>query len=169
MRERLMHLVSSFWLPLPFLTPREVDTNDQKGETWFLIVLHSLENVCLLLISRWTYSVYSIGQFFIHAAVAINIFATIISIRNFKTLKAQSFVLLLLVLVAFNICAASFVRAMVLDFDQGVFYIDLCLVVLNVLGILLSDIYQEKCAVYAGIPHTLVDLPSFGPEVRTFW
>ena len=51
MRERLMHLVSSFWLPLPFLTRREVDRDDQKAELWFLVILHTLENICMLLIS----------------------------------------------------------------------------------------------------------------------
>merc|ERR1712012_151614 len=55
MRERLMHLVSSFWLPMPFLTHREVDRDDHKAELWFLVALHSLENVCLLLVSRFAY------------------------------------------------------------------------------------------------------------------
>ena len=55
MRERLMHLVSSFWLPLPFLTIRGVDRGEEKAELWFLIVLHSLENFLIVLSSRLVY------------------------------------------------------------------------------------------------------------------
>ena len=86
-----MHLVSSFWLPLPFLTRREVDRDDQKAELWFLVVLHSLENLCLLLISRWAYNSYPLGQFLIHIVVAIDIFAALFSIINCNTFKVRSF------------------------------------------------------------------------------
>ena len=55
MRERLLHLVSSFWLPLPFLTIRGVDRGEEKAELWFLIVLHSLENFLVVLTSRLVY------------------------------------------------------------------------------------------------------------------
>jgi len=55
MRERVMHLVSSFWLPLPFLTIRGVDRGEEKAELWFLIVLHSLENFLIVSISRFVY------------------------------------------------------------------------------------------------------------------
>ena len=50
-----MHLVSSFWLPLPFLTLRGVDRGEEKAELWFLIVLHSLENFLIVLASRLVY------------------------------------------------------------------------------------------------------------------
>jgi len=52
MRERVMHLVSSFWLPLPFLTIRGVDRGEEKAELWFLVTLHSLENFLLVFASR---------------------------------------------------------------------------------------------------------------------
>jgi len=55
MRERVMHLVSSFWLPLPFLTIRGVDRGEEKAELWFLIVLHSLENFVIVSASRLVY------------------------------------------------------------------------------------------------------------------
>ena len=55
MRERVMHLVSSFWLPLPFLTIRGVDRGEEKAELWFLIVLHSLENFLIVSASRLVY------------------------------------------------------------------------------------------------------------------
>ena len=50
-----MHLVSSFWLPLPFLTIRGVDRGEEKAELWFLIVLHSLENFLIVFASRLVY------------------------------------------------------------------------------------------------------------------
>ena len=52
MRERLIFLVSSFWLPLPFLTIKGVDRGEEKAELWFLVVLHSLENFLIVLVSR---------------------------------------------------------------------------------------------------------------------
>ena len=55
MRERVMHLVSSFWLPLPFLTIRGVDRGNQEAEFWFLMVLHSLENFLIVSASRLVY------------------------------------------------------------------------------------------------------------------
>merc|ERR1719398_571163 len=55
MRERIIHLVSSFWLPLPFLTIRGVDRGEEKAELWFLIVLHSLENFAIVSVSRIVY------------------------------------------------------------------------------------------------------------------
>ena len=55
MRERLIHLISSFWLPLPFLTIRGADLGEEKAELWFLVALHSLENFFIVLISRLVY------------------------------------------------------------------------------------------------------------------
>ena len=55
MRERVLHLISSFWLPLPFLTIRGVDRGEEKAELWFLIMLHSLENFLIVLSSRLVY------------------------------------------------------------------------------------------------------------------
>ena len=55
MRERLLHLVSSFWLPLPFLTIRGVDRGEEKAELWFILALHSAENFLIVLASRLVY------------------------------------------------------------------------------------------------------------------
>ena len=55
MRERILHLVSSFWLPLPFLTIRGVDRGEEKAELWFLIVLHLLGNFVIVFASRIAY------------------------------------------------------------------------------------------------------------------
>ena len=55
MKERLMHLISSFWLPLPFLTLRGIDRGEEKCELCFLVMLHSLENFLIILTSRLIY------------------------------------------------------------------------------------------------------------------
>merc|ERR1719222_723639 len=165
MRERVMHLVSSFWLPLPFLTCREVDRDDHKAELWFLVVLHTLENFCMLLFSRWAYSSYPLGQFLVHILVAFNIVAVFFAIINYKTLKVWwGFPLLLLGLVAFDIYPVFIIIDLVKEFDATVFVIDLCLVIVNVFGILVLIVYRQKFALYAGIPQNVPGLPSFGPE-----
>ena len=161
-----MHLVSSFWLPLPFLTRREVDRDDQKAELWFLVVLHTLENFCMLLFSRWAYSSYPLGQFLVHILVAFNIFAVFFALINCKTLKVWGFLLLLMSLVAFDIYPVFMILALVKNFDATVFIIDLCLVIVNVFGILVLIVFQRKFALYAGLPQNFPGLPSFGPEVR---
>jgi hypothetical protein len=53
--ERLLYLVSSFWLPLPFLTPRPVDRGEEGPEFRFLAALHTIENLAMLAISRAFY------------------------------------------------------------------------------------------------------------------
>ena len=166
MRERIMHLVSSFWLPMPFLTCREVDRDDQKSELWFLVALHGLENFLLLLVSRLAYSSYPLDHFLVHVLVAINILAIFFSVINFKT--CRNLAVLLISLVAFNIAAAFLVEALVTEITLGLFSIDLCLVLTNVSGILVSVTYQQKVALFAGVPTNLSDLPSFGPEV-SWW
>merc|ERR1719507_2854002 len=49
--ERWLHLVSSFWLPLPFLTLKGVDRGEEKSELWFLTTLHTTENLLLVSVS----------------------------------------------------------------------------------------------------------------------
>ena len=69
-------------------------------------------------------------------------------------------------MVAFDISAAFLIKALVKEFVLGVFVIDLCLVIVNVLGIIVSSTYQLYVKLYAGLPQTFPDnLPSFGPEV----
>ena len=55
MVERWLHLLSSLWLPQPYLTRREVNRGEEKSELRFLLGLHTCENICLLLVSRWAY------------------------------------------------------------------------------------------------------------------
>merc|ERR1719507_2889150 len=53
--ERWLHLVSSFWLPLPFLTLEGVDRGEEKSELWFLMTLHTTENLLLVSVATWAY------------------------------------------------------------------------------------------------------------------
>ena len=53
--EKLLYLVSSFWLPLPLLTIEGVDRDEAKPDLWFLITLHACENLGLILFSRCAY------------------------------------------------------------------------------------------------------------------
>ena len=55
MRERFIHLVTSFWLPMPFLTIRGVDRGNEKVELCFLVMLHTMENLLIVFLSRLVY------------------------------------------------------------------------------------------------------------------
>ena len=55
MTERWLHLLTTFWLPLPYLTLEGVDRGEEKSEQWFLIALYTCENLALLIGSRWAY------------------------------------------------------------------------------------------------------------------
>merc|ERR1711894_800440 len=83
MREWIIHLVSSFWLPLPFLTIRGVDRGDEKAELWFLIVLHSLENFLFVFSSRFVYlqESYPLGiVIFDSVLVLLNFLGVLVSV-----------------------------------------------------------------------------------------
>ena len=83
MRERVLHLISSFWLPLPFLTIRGVDRGEEKAEIWFLIVLHSLENLLIVSISRIAYlqESYPLGiVIFDCVLVLLNLLGVLVSV-----------------------------------------------------------------------------------------
>ena len=55
-KEQAIYLVSTFSLPLPFLTIKGVDKGEEKEELWFLVALHSLENFLIVLASRLVYT-----------------------------------------------------------------------------------------------------------------
>jgi len=54
-KERLLHLLLSTWLPLPYLTMRGVDRGEDLVEEIFLTILHAVENLLLLAVSRAFY------------------------------------------------------------------------------------------------------------------
>ena len=54
-KERLLHLLLSTWLPLPYLTMRGVDRGEEVAEEIFLTILHAMENLLLLAVSRAFY------------------------------------------------------------------------------------------------------------------
>ena len=96
MRERLIYLVSSFWLPLPFLTIRGVDRGEEKAELWFLVVLHSLENFMIVLASRLVYLLscsdllesYPLGiVVFDCSLVCLNLMAVLVTVFYVKKIE----------------------------------------------------------------------------------
>ena len=83
MKERMIYLISTFSLPLPFLIIGGVDKGEEKTELWFLVVLHSLENLLIVLASRIVYaqSSYPIGiVVFDCVLVLVNILAVLVSV-----------------------------------------------------------------------------------------
>ena len=165
----MLHLISSFWLPLPFLTIRGVDRGEEKAELWFLIVLHSLENALLLLVSRWGYGSNTLGNFLIQLMVIIVSVLMSLStiVGSTKGLKSRhSFALLCL--PAAIILAVFASQAFSDNLPIGIVLFDCVLVILNLFGVLLSVFYVNKVELYAGLPQDLSSLPSFGPEVSFY-
>ena len=90
MRERLIYLVSSFWLPLPFHTIGGVDRGEEKAELWFLVVLHSLENFLIVLASRLVYLQESYPHgivVFDCSLVFLNLMAVLVSVFYVKKIE----------------------------------------------------------------------------------
>ena len=172
MRERLLHLVSSFWLPLPFLTIRGVDRGEEKAELCFLIVLHTIENIALLLVSKWVYlGGYPRGLLLLHASLLIvNIVVLAFSLVKKQTIQGSRFVWFYLVLlVSFSVLAVFLPRTFSDSFSPALLAMDLSIVALNIFGVAIAYSYTKEFELYADIqhlPHTLPDLPSYGPEVR---
>ena len=159
MRERLRHLVSSFWLPLPFLTIRGVDRGEEKAELCFLIVFHAIENILLLLVSKWAnHPGYPLELLLIQISLLIiNVVALILSIVKNK--KLFFFLALLNIVGVFLLGILSGTVLLPL------LAMDLSIVTLNILGVATAYFYTKKFELYADIQH-LPDLPSYGPEVR---
>ena len=108
MRERWLHLLSSFWIPLPFLTLKGVDRGEEKSELWFLIVLHTCENIGILLVSRWAYLPdYPLGLLIVQLVLlTANVVALILSAVKKQPSQGSRFVwFYLLLLVSFNALA----------------------------------------------------------------
>ena len=83
-KEQAIYLISTFCLPLPFLSIRGIDRGQEKAELWFLVALHSLENFLIVLASRLVYtqsSYYPLGILaFDCVLVLVNIMAVLVSV-----------------------------------------------------------------------------------------
>ena len=87
-KEQAIYLISTFSLPLPFLTIKGVDRGEEKAELCFLVVLHSLENFLIVLASRLVYlqESYLLGiVVFDCVLVLLNILAVLVSVLYVKT------------------------------------------------------------------------------------
>ena len=168
MRERWLHLVSSFWIPLPFLTLKGVDRGEEKSELWFLIVLHTCENIGILLVSRWAYLPdYTLGLLLVQLVLlTLNVVALILSAVKKQPQQGSRFVwFYLLFLVSFN-ALAIFSPRFFSDFEIGLFVIDAILMLSNLLGVALSVLYGKRIELYCNLNNTVPNLPSYGPEVN---
>ena len=82
-KEQLIYLISTFSLPLPFISIREVDRGEENAELCFLVVLHSLENFLIVLASRlvYTLSSYPLGiMVFDCVLILMNVLAVLVSV-----------------------------------------------------------------------------------------
>merc|ERR1711994_335533 len=89
-KEQAIYLVSTFSLPLPFLTIKGIDRGEEKAELWFLVTLHSLENFLIVLASRVVYmqSIYPLGIIvFDCVLVLVNILAVLVSVFYVKKME----------------------------------------------------------------------------------
>ena len=89
-KEKAIYLLSTFSLPLPFLTIKGVDRGEEKAELWFLVVLHSLENFLIILASRLVYmqSNYPLGIIIFDCVlVLVNILAVLVSVFYVKKME----------------------------------------------------------------------------------
>ena len=83
LREQAIYLISTFSLPLPFLTIKGIDRGEEKAELWFLVVLHSLENFLIVLVSRLVYMQESYPRLFLivdSVLFLVNILAVLVSV-----------------------------------------------------------------------------------------
>ena len=140
-----------------------MDRGEEKAELWFLIVLHTTENISLLLVSKWAnLPGYSLGLLLIQISLlTINIVALILSIVKKKKL---------VFLLAFSNVFVVFILGLLSEtILLPMLAMDLSIVALNILGVAVAYFYTKNFELYANIqdlPNTLPDLPSYGPEVR---
>ena len=82
MKERWLHIISTFWLPHPHLSLRGVDRGEEKTEFWFLVALHSSENLVFLFFSIGiSLPNYPFGLLVIPVSlVTVNILAVLLSL-----------------------------------------------------------------------------------------
>ena len=82
-KEKVIYLISTFSLPLPFLTIKGIDRGEEKAELWFLVVLHSVENFLIVFASRLVYNQESYPRLFLIVDcvfVIANVFAVLVSV-----------------------------------------------------------------------------------------
>ena len=89
-KEQAIYLISTFSLPLPFLTINGIDRGEDKAELRFLVVLHSLENFIIVLASSLFYIQESCPRLFLMidcVLVTANILAVLVSVLYVTKLK----------------------------------------------------------------------------------
>ena len=165
MTERWLHLLTTFWLPLPYLTLEGVDRGEEKSEQWFLIALHTCENLALLIGSRWAYLPdYPPGLMVLLVSLwLVNMVALVLSLlKKYMSMEGHIVWSYLIFLVALNFVAIALPTP---GFERGLFVMDISIITCNTLAVALFAFYTSRVELYAGLPQTFPNLPSFGPEV----
>ena len=151
-----------------------MDRGEEKAELWLINTLTYLENIALLLVSRWFYLPgYPLSLLLVQISVivVVNVVALILYLCGRKRWQCGCFVwFFLLLLAALNLGAVFLPWLFVDGLEAKLFPLDLIIVVTNILGLVVAYIYTKKFELYADIqhlPNILPDLPSFGAEVRT--
>ena len=104
----------------------------------------------------------------------VNMVALVLSLlKRFLTTEGDIVWSYLIFIVAFNLIAVFLPTP---GFERGLFVIDICIITCNTLAVALFVFYTNRVELYAGLPHTFPNLPSFGPEVicqpkysKLFW
>ena len=139
---------------------------------WFLVFLHFCENTILLLVSKWVYiGGYPLGLLLLHVSLlSLNNALLVFYLYKKQTMQVSHFDWFYLVLlVPFNLVAVFLPKLFSDSLSPALLAIDLSIVALNILGVATAYFYTKKFELYADIqhlPHTLPDLPSYGPEVK---
>ena len=72
----------------------------------------------------------------------------------------------LLFSVALNLTAAFLPRLFSDNFRPGLLFLDFIVVTFNILGVVVAHLYKKKFELYADVPDSHPNLPSFGTEVN---
>ena len=141
-----------------------MDRGEEKSEQWFLIALHTCENLALILASRWAYlTEYPLTLIVIQISLlTVNMAVLVLSLLK-KTLEDFVIWSFLILLVLFNLVVVFLPSP---GLAPGLIIMDVCIITLNTLAVAVSTFYVTRVELYAGLPHTFPILPSFGPEVR---
>jgi len=167
--DRWLHLVSSFWLPLPFLTMKGVDRGEDKSDLWFLMTLHTTENLLLVSVSTWAHLPdYPLSLLVIQVGfLTVNIvLITLTLAKEPKKTQGGGFVCFYLLLLAvFNVVAIILVFLSSLEFEIHLLAMDIGIISTNLLGLVLAVFYTKKMELFSELtPDNIPNLPSFGPE-----
>ena len=111
----------------------------------------------MLLVCRWVY--LRGNPFGLLFVLSLNVVVLIVSLvkRQIECLCS---------IFAFNLAAVFLPRLFSDGFKPGLLFLDFIIVTFNILGVVVAHLYKKKFELYADVPDSHSNLPSFGPEVN---